>query len=210
MAGLSSSKRRALLPQIDIHVARDGANDNDDNEEIGRLTLTRPASPSATTTARTSRSSLPAQGTTSVSVATSRTTPVGQASAVPLITPVTAPAQTTIVTMFVTVSANPVTVTVTPTEASAIPAAKTISPSTSEGVNDQAPEFDTTGTGGAPAVMTTTAAQMSSATISGPGAALIGGLGVAAGLSVIGVVAIILLRRKRQTKANQEKQSGFL
>lgn len=178
MVSSSSSKRRALLPQINIHVPRDRDNNNDDDDRGGRRTPTGTVIPSATPTVRTSGSSLPVQGTTPVSVAASRTTPAGEASTVPLIT-VTAPAQTTTVTMFVTVSANPVTVTVTATQASAISAAETLAPTTGDRVNTLAPEFDTARTSAAPAVIPTHSAQMGSAMISGPGVALIGGLGVA-------------------------------
>jgi len=158
MASPFSSKRRAPLPQIDIHVARDRDNDNDDgtndddNDGGGRLTPIRTVIPSATTTARPSRSSFPVQGTPSVSVTASQTTPNVEASAVPVIT-VTAPAQTA--TLFVTVNTSPVTT------------ATQLAPTTGDGANTLAPEFNTTRTSTPPAMITRS------------GVAWIGGLGAA-------------------------------
>ncbi|KAJ9130067.1 hypothetical protein NKR23_g12362 [Pleurostoma richardsiae] len=96
--------------------------------------------------------------------------------------------------MFVTVSANPATVTVTATLGNTV---LTVGPSAATA-------------SAAPAVMTTDSSQTSSAMISGPGGAFIGGLGTAAGLSVLGMVAITIIRRKRQKKEKQVNKSGFL
>ncbi|KAK5631685.1 hypothetical protein RRF57_007399 [Xylaria bambusicola] len=178
MASLSTRRRRALLPQIDVRVPRDIDNNGDDDDE-GRQptpTLTIIQSP-------TSISSLHVQRTT-VSVTASRET-----TAQPPITTVTAPAQTTRVTMFVTVSANPVTVTVT---ARPSPVPETSGTTKSGGVDGDKPlDMDTTMASTAPTVMITGSAQTGSAKISGLGAAFIGGAGVAgpASLSILLLVA---------------------
>ncbi|KAL2126196.1 hypothetical protein VTI74DRAFT_1487 [Chaetomium olivicolor] len=182
MARLAGSKRKAPPPQIDVRVPRDGDDDDDDNGRGGRKssarTATIPLTPSTSTTVRPSTSSFPVEKTTSVPVATSRTTPAEPTSALATIT-VTRPAQTTTVTMFVTADASLVTVTVTATPVSAISAAETSAPAPSQGVDTEMLRMDTTGTSAASVVMMTNSAQMSSAMVSGAGAAFIAGVGLA-------------------------------
>ncbi|PTB35135.1 uncharacterized protein TrAFT101_002333 [Trichoderma asperellum] len=123
---------------------------------------------------------------------------VGQSSAIALTTTVTTPSPRNIVTMFRTVSASLVTVTVTTTPAPtfAIPSLGM------SAVDTQAPKWNITKSSEA-STTATVFAQRRTTTISGPSGVFIGIVGAVAGLSILGVIVIVILHRKRKEKEVQ-------